>query len=107
MEDLNANRTKRDYNILNEINRTTKANIVQSILGLGHSFRQQRHPELADLPDIVNCLETELRCFDMEIIQKNRGQHPQPWNHVEHMDNEIMKAEVCTSSTERMRPDTV
>eukprot|EP00972_Heterocapsa_arctica_P032730 4820538-Heterocapsa_arctica.AAC.1 len=23
------------------------------------------------------------------------------------MDNEIMKAEVCTSSTERMRPDTV
>eukprot|EP00972_Heterocapsa_arctica_P013886 2045811-Heterocapsa_arctica.AAC.1 len=26
---------------------------------------------------------------------------------MEHLDNEIMKAEVCTSSTKRMRPDAV
>eukprot|EP00972_Heterocapsa_arctica_P112536 16432360-Heterocapsa_arctica.AAC.1 len=81
MEELNANQTKRDYTILNEIDRTTKANIVQSILGLGQIFRQQRHLELADLPDIVNFLETELICFDMKIIHKTRGQRPQPWNH--------------------------
>eukprot|EP00972_Heterocapsa_arctica_P027789 4087666-Heterocapsa_arctica.AAC.1 len=49
---LNADRNLPDHNILREINCTTKANINQSIPGLGHIFRQQRHPELADLPDI-------------------------------------------------------
>eukprot|EP00972_Heterocapsa_arctica_P089265 13164915-Heterocapsa_arctica.AAC.1 len=43
----------------------------------------------------------------MKTIHKTRGQHPQPWNHVEHMDSEIMEAEVCTSTTERMRPGAV
>eukprot|EP00972_Heterocapsa_arctica_P045914 6775535-Heterocapsa_arctica.AAC.1 len=57
---LNADRIVKDYTILNEINCTTKANVIHSILGLGHVFRQQRHPELAGLPDIVNYLETEL-----------------------------------------------
>eukprot|EP00972_Heterocapsa_arctica_P046562 6871441-Heterocapsa_arctica.AAC.1 len=57
MEKLNASRVKKDYTILNEINQITKANIIQSILGLGHVYRQQRHPELMDLPFIVNFLE--------------------------------------------------
>eukprot|EP00972_Heterocapsa_arctica_P021615 3179076-Heterocapsa_arctica.AAC.1 len=52
MERLNTDRTVQYYTILNEINCKTKANIIQSIFGLGHVFRQQRHPELADLPDI-------------------------------------------------------
>eukprot|EP00972_Heterocapsa_arctica_P018803 2780164-Heterocapsa_arctica.AAC.1 len=30
MEELNANRAKQDYTILNEINRTTKTTIIQS-----------------------------------------------------------------------------
>eukprot|EP00972_Heterocapsa_arctica_P077896 11489782-Heterocapsa_arctica.AAC.1 len=41
----------------------------------------------------------------MKIIHKTRGQHPQPWNHVEHVDSDIMTAEVCASTTERMRPE--
>eukprot|EP00972_Heterocapsa_arctica_P068898 10179502-Heterocapsa_arctica.AAC.1 len=60
MDRLNADRPVQNYSILTEINCTMKANIIQSILGLGHVFRQQRHPELTDLPDIVNYLETEL-----------------------------------------------
>eukprot|EP00972_Heterocapsa_arctica_P038499 5673152-Heterocapsa_arctica.AAC.1 len=60
MERMSADRPVLNYSILTEINCTTKANIIQSILGLGHVFRQQRHPELADPPDIVNYLETEL-----------------------------------------------
>eukprot|EP00972_Heterocapsa_arctica_P082424 12146615-Heterocapsa_arctica.AAC.1 len=36
MEKLNASRVKQDYTILNGNNRITKANIIQSILGLGH-----------------------------------------------------------------------
>eukprot|EP00972_Heterocapsa_arctica_P021150 3113513-Heterocapsa_arctica.AAC.1 len=97
MERLNADRTVKGYTILCEINRTTKANIIQSILGLGHVFRQQRHPELADLADIVNYLETELRFYDMrDYMHKTRGQHPQAWNYVQ-ADNEVMTAEVCTS----------
>eukprot|EP00972_Heterocapsa_arctica_P059646 8795921-Heterocapsa_arctica.AAC.1 len=107
MVKLNANRVKQDYTILNEINRITKANIIQRILGLGHIFRQQRHPELADMPNIVNCLEAELRFHDMKIIHKTRGQHPQPWNHVEHMDSEIMMVDACTTSTDRIRPGDV
>eukprot|EP00972_Heterocapsa_arctica_P088921 13113595-Heterocapsa_arctica.AAC.1 len=59
------------------------------------------------MPNIVNYLETELTFFDMKTIHKTSGQQPQPWNHVEHMDGEIMTAEVCTSTTERMRPETV
>eukprot|EP00972_Heterocapsa_arctica_P017179 2539506-Heterocapsa_arctica.AAC.1 len=35
-ERLNTNRTVQDYTMLGEINCTTKANIIQSILGLGH-----------------------------------------------------------------------
>eukprot|EP00972_Heterocapsa_arctica_P094300 13905171-Heterocapsa_arctica.AAC.1 len=52
MERPNTNRVKQYYTILNEINRITKTNIFQSILGLGHICRQQRHPELADMPNI-------------------------------------------------------
>eukprot|EP00972_Heterocapsa_arctica_P023734 3497840-Heterocapsa_arctica.AAC.1 len=48
---LNENRTVQ-YSLLREINCRTMANIIQNILGLGHLFRQQRHPELSDLPDI-------------------------------------------------------
>eukprot|EP00972_Heterocapsa_arctica_P077869 11485902-Heterocapsa_arctica.AAC.1 len=81
MEKLNTNRVEQDYTILNEINRIIKTNIIQSILGFGHIYRQQRHPELADMPNIVNYLETELRFSDMKTIRKTRGQHPQPWNH--------------------------
>eukprot|EP00972_Heterocapsa_arctica_P050185 7380788-Heterocapsa_arctica.AAC.1 len=81
MERLNTKRLQQYFTILNEINRITKTNIIQSILGLGHIFRQQRHPELAYLPSIVNCLEVELRNFDMSTIHKTRGEHPQPWNH--------------------------
>eukprot|EP00972_Heterocapsa_arctica_P064177 9470757-Heterocapsa_arctica.AAC.1 len=40
----------------------------------------------------------------MSTIHKTRGEHPQPWNHVTHLDNEIMEAEICTSTTTRMRP---
>eukprot|EP00972_Heterocapsa_arctica_P070304 10385226-Heterocapsa_arctica.AAC.1 len=36
MERLNSNRTVQYYTILSEINCRTKANIIQSILGLGH-----------------------------------------------------------------------
>eukprot|EP00972_Heterocapsa_arctica_P114457 16442531-Heterocapsa_arctica.AAC.1 len=39
MERLNTNRTVPD-SLLSEINCRTKANIIQSILGLGHIFRQ-------------------------------------------------------------------
>eukprot|EP00972_Heterocapsa_arctica_P110584 16283103-Heterocapsa_arctica.AAC.1 len=82
--------------MLSEINCRTKANIIQSILGLGHIFRQQRHPELSDLPDIVNYLETELRFSDMnDIVHKTRGQHPQAWNHLPEDTEEI---------AERVRP---
>eukprot|EP00972_Heterocapsa_arctica_P066710 9844503-Heterocapsa_arctica.AAC.1 len=52
MQLLNTSRTVQHYYILSEINRTTKANITQSIFGHGHVFRQQRHSELTDLPDI-------------------------------------------------------
>eukprot|EP00972_Heterocapsa_arctica_P078525 11580327-Heterocapsa_arctica.AAC.1 len=71
MDMLNADRHFPDYNIRREINSTTKANIIQSILGLGQIFRQQRHPELADLPDIVNFLETELRHFNMRLCPQS------------------------------------
>eukprot|EP00972_Heterocapsa_arctica_P000369 53532-Heterocapsa_arctica.AAC.1 len=36
MERLNTNRAVQYYTILREINCRTKANIIQSILGLGH-----------------------------------------------------------------------
>eukprot|EP00972_Heterocapsa_arctica_P037960 5586894-Heterocapsa_arctica.AAC.1 len=64
--------------MLSEINCTTKANIIQSILGLGHVVRQQRHPELTDLPDIVNFLEAELRFFNMRLCTKPEGNIRRP-----------------------------
>eukprot|EP00972_Heterocapsa_arctica_P059818 8822728-Heterocapsa_arctica.AAC.1 len=36
IERLNTDRTVKDYAILSEINCTTKDNIIQIILGLGH-----------------------------------------------------------------------
>eukprot|EP00972_Heterocapsa_arctica_P036357 5350537-Heterocapsa_arctica.AAC.1 len=81
MERLNTNKTAQYYIMLSEINCTTKANIIQSILGLGHALRQQRHPELTDLPDNVNFLETELRFFNMRLCAQSpraapAGQEP-------------------------------
>jgi hypothetical protein len=73
---LNEIRIREDYTIINEINMKTKANIVLSILGLGHIFRQQGFHELRDIPFIVNLLETELRFHDMRMAHKTRGQHP-------------------------------
>eukprot|EP00972_Heterocapsa_arctica_P115508 16448083-Heterocapsa_arctica.AAC.1 len=51
-ERLNNNRTIPIYILLNEINTRTKANVIQSILGLGQICRQQQHPELLEMPDI-------------------------------------------------------
>eukprot|EP00972_Heterocapsa_arctica_P052033 7656154-Heterocapsa_arctica.AAC.1 len=66
------------WTILNQINRRTKADIMLSILGLGHIFREQRHPELQDMPDMINLLETELRKFDMDdYTHQARGQYPE------------------------------
>eukprot|EP00972_Heterocapsa_arctica_P018649 2757342-Heterocapsa_arctica.AAC.1 len=93
IERLNTRRIEQYHTILNEINNITKTNLIQSILRLGHIHRQQRHPELAYMPHIVNFLEVELICFDMKTIHKTRWQRPQPWNHVEHMDSEIMATE--------------
>ena len=73
---LNEIRIREDFTIINEINMRTKANIVLSILGLGHIFRQQGFHELRDIPFIVNLLETELRFHDMRMAHKTRGQHP-------------------------------
>eukprot|EP00972_Heterocapsa_arctica_P009515 1401794-Heterocapsa_arctica.AAC.1 len=88
MERLNADRTLKEHNILSEINCATKANLIQSSVGLGHVFRQQRHPVRADLPGIVNYLETELRFTKRRnFVHKARGQHPQAWNHAA-ADNE-------------------
>ena len=44
--------------ILRNLPVNTKANIILSILGLGLIFRQHRHPELEDMPELVNYLET-------------------------------------------------
>eukprot|EP00972_Heterocapsa_arctica_P032236 4750812-Heterocapsa_arctica.AAC.1 len=33
---LNTSRSDKDYTILHDINRVTKTNLIQSILGLGH-----------------------------------------------------------------------
>eukprot|EP00972_Heterocapsa_arctica_P032615 4802872-Heterocapsa_arctica.AAC.1 len=57
-----------------------------------------------DLPFIVNFLEVELQYCDMRTMRKTRGQHPQTWNHMEHVDNDIMMVDVPTITTERMRP---
>ncbi len=60
---------------LRDLNFITKANIILSILGLGHIFRQQRHQELRDLPAMVNFLETELRKPPVsDVSHKPRGQ---------------------------------
>eukprot|EP00972_Heterocapsa_arctica_P050305 7397695-Heterocapsa_arctica.AAC.1 len=50
-ERLNKSRARIET-LLNESNTRTKANIIQSILGLGQIFRQQQHSELLDMPDI-------------------------------------------------------
>eukprot|EP00972_Heterocapsa_arctica_P047143 6954834-Heterocapsa_arctica.AAC.1 len=51
LERFNKHRTVQ-YSLLSEINCRTQANIIQSILGLGHISRQQQHSELLDMPDI-------------------------------------------------------
>eukprot|EP00972_Heterocapsa_arctica_P090632 13372131-Heterocapsa_arctica.AAC.1 len=99
---LSTSRSDKDYTILHDIDRVTKTNIIQSIVGLGHVYRQQRHQELTDLPCIVNFLEVELRIFDLSTIHKRRGEHSHFWNHVTYLDNETMEAEVSTSMTKRM-----
>eukprot|EP00972_Heterocapsa_arctica_P054693 8059816-Heterocapsa_arctica.AAC.1 len=43
MERLNGSRGRQDYTIIDEINQTTKANIMQSILGLGQIYRLSRN----------------------------------------------------------------
>eukprot|EP00972_Heterocapsa_arctica_P104724 15433551-Heterocapsa_arctica.AAC.1 len=58
---LNNNKIVSIGTLLNDINTRTKANIILSILGLGQICRQQQHSELADMPDIANVLEEELR----------------------------------------------
>eukprot|EP00972_Heterocapsa_arctica_P025935 3818118-Heterocapsa_arctica.AAC.1 len=50
-ERLHNNRTRIET-LLNDINTRTKANIIQSILGLVQICRQQQHPELLYMPDI-------------------------------------------------------
>eukprot|EP00972_Heterocapsa_arctica_P075130 11085895-Heterocapsa_arctica.AAC.1 len=64
--------------LMNEINTRTKANIIHSILGLGQICRQQQqHPELVDMPDIVNFLEGELRELNVDdYTHRTRGQRP-------------------------------
>eukprot|EP00972_Heterocapsa_arctica_P014141 2082887-Heterocapsa_arctica.AAC.1 len=80
-ERLNKNRARIET-LLNEINTRTKANILQSILGLGQISRQQQHMELSDMLDIVNLIEAELRNVNMDdITHRTRGQHPEAWNH--------------------------
>eukprot|EP00972_Heterocapsa_arctica_P114372 16442116-Heterocapsa_arctica.AAC.1 len=107
MGKLNENRSRQDYTIISEINQRTKANIIQSILGLGHIYRQHGFIELLNLPQIVNDLETELRYHDMRMMHKTRGQHPagpSGSNQWEDEDNEIMMVQIPTNTTERMRP---
>ncbi len=66
------------WSILNRMNCRTKADIMQSILGLGHIFRQQRRPGLQDMPHNVKHPETELRKFNMDdYTHKARGQYPE------------------------------
>eukprot|EP00972_Heterocapsa_arctica_P024124 3555050-Heterocapsa_arctica.AAC.1 len=60
MERLNDTRVRQDHTIIDEINQTTKANIMHSILGLGQIYREQAFTELLDLPNIVSYLETQL-----------------------------------------------
>jgi hypothetical protein len=87
MERLNEVRVRQDYSIIDDINQITKANIMQSILGLGQIYREQVFTELLDLPHIVNYLETELRYHDMQINHKQRGQHPMNYQPME--DHEV------------------
>ena len=97
MVKLNEIRAREDYTIINEINMRTKASIVQSILGLGHIYRQQGFIELRNLPHIVNLLETELRFHHLRMTHKTRGQHPAGpagTNQWADEDTEIMMAQV-------------
>ena len=100
MERLNEVRARQDYSIIDDINQNTKANIVQSMLGLGHIFREQAFTELLDMPTIVNYLEKELRYMDMRIEHKQRGQHPMAY---QREDLEIMTTNILTNTTERLR----
>ncbi len=100
MERLNEVRARQDYSIIDDINQNTKANIVQSMLGLGQIFREQAFTELLDLPTIVNFLETELRYMDMRIEHKQRGQHPMVY---QMEDREVMTTNILTNTTERLR----
>eukprot|EP00972_Heterocapsa_arctica_P092453 13637169-Heterocapsa_arctica.AAC.1 len=43
--------------------------------------------------------------MDMSTIHKKRGEHSTFWNHVIHLDNETMEAEVFTSITKRRRTE--
>jgi hypothetical protein len=74
-------------NSLKHLPEITKANIILSILGLGLIYRQHRHQELEDLPEMVNYLETLLRKkSESNIAHKLRGQRPtQHWTDTENM----------------------
>eukprot|EP00972_Heterocapsa_arctica_P080030 11794634-Heterocapsa_arctica.AAC.1 len=76
---------------MNEIMTRTQATIILSILGLGLIYRQQGHSELADMPDIINFLEAELRGLNMDdYMHRIRGQHP------ETRDDQIADTEIMT-----------
>jgi hypothetical protein len=87
---------KEDHSIIDDINKFTKANIMQSILGLGHIFREQAFTELMDLPHIVNFLETELRYLDMQMNHKQRGQHPLNYQQME--DYQVLTTNTRTNT---------
>jgi hypothetical protein len=110
MERLNEDRVRtaiatgihrEDYSIIDDINKNTKANIMQSLLGLGQIFREQAFTELMDLPHIINYLETELRYHDMLMNHKQRGQHPLNYQYME--DYEVLTTHIQTGTTERLR----
>eukprot|EP00972_Heterocapsa_arctica_P066247 9772586-Heterocapsa_arctica.AAC.1 len=52
MERLNDVRVRQDHSIIDDINKISKANIMQSVLGLGQIYREQVFTELLDLPNI-------------------------------------------------------
>ena len=91
---------KEDHSIIDDINKFTKANIMQSILGLGQIFREQAFTELTDLPHIVNFLEAELRYSDMQMNHKQRGQHPLNFQQME--DYEVLTTNTRANAMERM-----
>eukprot|EP00972_Heterocapsa_arctica_P105162 15495983-Heterocapsa_arctica.AAC.1 len=63
--------------LLDQLSIRTKAAIIESILGLGHIFKQQGYKELKDMPDIIHEMETDLRNYNTENYKhKIRGQQP-------------------------------